>query len=102
MIIEAAYAQEAAQQPGALVQFLPLIILAAVFYFLLVRPQLKRNREHREMVAALAVGDEVVTGGGIMGRVLEVHESHVLLDLGDSKVRFQKQSVQNILPKGTL
>ena len=98
-----AYAQTAEQsQNGFLAQLFPLVILVVIFYFLLIRPQQKRNREHREMLEALAVGDEVITTSGIMGTVTELHETHLLLNLGDSKVRMQKQFVQSILPKGTL
>ena len=104
MIFNTAYAQAAGQAPegGLFFQLLPLIVLVVIFYFLLIRPQQKRNKEHREMLAALAVGDEVITNAGIMGRVEEIKEQHVLLSLGDSKVRFQKHAVQSILPKGTL
>ena len=104
MIVTPAYAQAAAESAGGglIAQLLPLFLIVVIFYFLLIRPQQKRNREHRDMLAALAVGDEVVTSAGIMGRVLEIHEQYAVLDLGDSKVRFQKNSVQTILPKGTL
>ena len=104
MFINDAYAQAAEQAPqgGLIAQLLPLIILVVIFYFLLIRPQQKRNKEHREMLEALAVGDEVITSSGLMGSVVELHESHVLINLGDSKVRMQRHAVQSILPKGTL
>ena len=71
-LIPSAYAQAAgASQPNALVQLLPLVLIFVVFYFLLIRPQAKRAKEHKAMVAALAVGDEVVTSGGILGKVAE-------------------------------
>lgn len=99
-----AYAQAAEQAPqGSLfMQLLPLIVLVVIFYFLLIRPQQKRNKEHREMLAALAVGDEVVTSAGLMGSVAELHETHIVLNLGECKVRMQKHTVHSILPKGTL
>lgn len=104
MIFTPAYAQAAAETSGGglFAQLLPLFLIVIIFYFLLIRPQQKRTREHREMLTALAVSDEVVTSSGIMGRVLDIHDNSVTLDLGDSKVRFQKNSVQMILPKGTL
>lgn len=99
-----AYAQTAgeASQGGLFFQLLPLIILVVIFYFLLIRPQQKRNKEHREMLTALAVGDEVVTSAGIVGTVQDINEYYVTLNLGNSTVRFQKQAVQSILPKGAL
>lgn len=97
-----AQAAEQAPQGGLFAQLLPLILLVVIFYFLLIRPQQKRNREHREMLEALAVGDEIITSAGMMGTVTELHDTHILVNLGDSKVRMQKQFVQSILPKGTL
>ena len=67
LFISPAYAQAAAQQPNALMQFLPLILLVVLFYFMLIRPQMKRNREHRDMLGKLVKGDEIVTSGGIAG-----------------------------------
>ncbi len=103
MFINIAHAQTGdSAEGGIFFQVLPLLVLVIIFYFLLIRPQQKRNKEHRAMMAAIAVGDEVATSSGIMGVVLEVQEHTVLLNLGDTKVRFQKQFVQSILPKGTL
>jgi preprotein translocase subunit YajC len=93
----------AAQAPNPLVSFLPLIGLFVVFYFLMIRPQMKRQKEHRQMLSALAKGDEVVTNGGIAGRVEEVGESFLTVEIAPNvKVRVQKGSVSQVLPKGSL
>ena len=107
MTYNIAHAQEAATgatgaMGGALGSILPLILLVAIFYFLLIRPQQKRAKEHKAMVEALAVGDEVVAAGGIMGTVEEVRETDISLNLGETRARVQKYSVQAILPKGSL
>lgn len=102
-LISPAYAQQAGQQPGALMQFAPLIVLIIVFYFLLIRPQMKRNKEHRNMLDQLAKGDEVVTAGGLAGRVAGIGEAYVTLEIADNvSVKVQKQAVTSVLPKGTL
>ena len=99
----AAQAQGAAGQPNALMQFLPLVLIFIVFYFLLIRPQSKRAKEHRTMVAALEVGAEVVTNGGILGKVTEVGEQFLVVEIADGvKVKVQRHTITQILPKGTL
>ncbi|MFA7619533.1 MAG: preprotein translocase subunit YajC [Thiohalomonadaceae bacterium] len=103
--ISDAFAQAApqAQQPGILEALLPFIILFVVFYFLLIRPQQKRVKEHKKMVGALSKGDEVVTQGGVYGRITEASENHVELEIADGvKVKVQRQSVASVLPKGTI
>ena len=86
-----------------LMSFLPLIGLFVVFYFLMIRPQMKRQKEHRQMLSALAKGDEVVTNGGIAGRVDEVGESFLTVEIAPNvKVRVQKGAVSQVLPKGSL
>ena len=104
-LIGNAYAQ-AAGQPAAgnpLITFLPLIILFGIFYFMLIRPQMKRAKEQKQMIAALTVGDEVLTGGGIAGRVMSLSDHYVMLEIADKvTVRLQKQAVSAVLPKGTL
>lgn len=92
----------AGQQPG-LMGFLPLIILVVVFYFLLIRPQSKRAKEHRNMVSNLSKGDEVVTTGGLLGRIAELDENFVTLEVADNvQVRVQRNAVGSLMPKGTL
>ncbi len=104
MLISNAYAQaEGAAQGGGLLGLLPLILMFVVLWFLMIRPQMKRAKEHKAMVEALAKGDEVVTGGGIAGRVTEVGESFVQIEIAaNTTVAVQKQAVATVLPKGTL
>ena len=98
-----AQAAPAAGAPNPIMTFLPLILLFVVFYFLMIRPQMKRQKEHRNMVAALSKGDEVVTNGGIAGKVDEVGESFITVEIAPNvKIKLQKGAVQQVLPKGTL
>jgi preprotein translocase subunit YajC len=92
-----------APQANPIMTFLPLILLFVVFYFLMIRPQMKRQKEHRAMVSALSKGDEVVTNGGIAGKVDEVGESFITVEIAPNvKIKLQKGAVQQVLPKGTL
>ena len=104
MLISNAYAQAAGSDPtGGLMGLLPLILMFVVLWFLMIRPQMKRAKEHKAMVEALAKGDEVVTGGGIAGRVTEVGDSFVHVEVAaNTVVAVQKQAVATVLPKGTL
>jgi preprotein translocase subunit YajC len=104
-LISSAYAQAAdgAAQPNPLLSFLPLLVLFAVFYFMLIRPQMRRAKEQRTMISALAKGDEVVTNGGIAGRIDDIGDSFVTLEVASNvKVKLQKNAVSMVLPKGTL
>lgn len=97
-----AWAAPAQQEPG-LAGFLPLIILFAIFYFFLIRPQLKQAKQHRQLVAGLAKGDEIATNGGLLGKIIEVGDNFLLVEVAkDIEVKVQKQSVSVVLPKGTL
>ena len=88
---------------GGLVGFLPLIIIFIIFYFLLIRPQSKRAKEHRAMVDALAKGDEVVTNSGILGKIAKLDDNYLVLQVADNvELKFQKAAVHAVLPKGTL
>jgi preprotein translocase subunit YajC len=81
---------------------LPLVLIFVVFYFLLIRPQTKRAKEHREMVGKLAAGDEVVTNGGILGRITEVGEHFVTLEVAkNTSISVQRFQVAQLMPKGT-
>ncbi len=92
----------AAAQQGGLAGFLPLIIIFVLFYFLLIRPQTKRAKEHKGMVEALAKGDEVMTGGGLVGRIANVEDNFITLEIAEGvKVKVQKHAVSSLLPKGT-
>ena len=102
LISAAAAQQSGADAPGLLGSFLPLIIIFALFYFLFIRPQMKRAKDHRKMVSELAAGDEVVTAGGLLGRITEVGDSFVTVEFADGiRIKLQKQSVSNVVPKGT-
>ncbi|MBE8158357.1 MAG: preprotein translocase subunit YajC [Betaproteobacteria bacterium] len=103
MIWETAWAQSGgAEEGGGLLSFLPLVLIIVVFYFMLIRPQQKRAKAHRNMLAALAVGDEVLTSGGMFGRVVKITDNAVVLEVGKTHMPFQKQSVQSLLPAGSL
>jgi len=93
-----------AAAPGnPLFSFLPLIALFVIFYFLMIRPQMKRQKEHRNMVSALAKGDEIVSNGGIAGRVEDVGESFLTVEIAPNvKIKLQKGAISQVLPKGTL
>lgn len=77
--------------------FIPLILMFAVFYFLLIRPQQKRTKEHKAMLGALKRGDEVVTAGGIYGRIVEAGEDYLIVDLGDTKVKVTRSAVSAVI-----
>ncbi|OGS94893.1 MAG: preprotein translocase subunit YajC [Gallionellales bacterium RIFCSPLOWO2_12_FULL_57_18] len=104
MFISNAYAEAAAPVQGAgLMDFLPLIALVAVFYFLVLRPQAKRAKEQKAMVEALQRGDEIMTTGGIVGRVNKVYEQYAGVELAENiEITVQKASIQSVLPKGTI
>ena len=104
LFVTTAWAQDAGAAPGgAWMQLLPLVLIFVVFYFLLIRPQTKRAKEHREMVGKLASGDEVVTTGGLLGRITEVGDNFVSLEVADKVVmKVQKFQVAQLMPKGTI
>ena len=84
-------------------QLLPLVLIFVVFYFLLIRPQAKRAKEHKAMIAALGKGDEVVTAGGVLGRISGLGDAYVTVEIADGiEVKVQRQAVQTVLPKGTI
>jgi preprotein translocase subunit YajC len=104
-LISSAYAQTAApgSAPNALMSFLPLVILFGIFYFMLIRPQMKRAKEQRAMITALAKGDEVLTNGGLLGRIEDIADQFVTLEIAPNLVvKLQKQAISAVLPKGTL
>lgn len=91
-----------AGEPSPLMTFAPLIVLFVVFYFLLIRPQQKRAKEHKQMVAALSRGDEVVTSGGVLGRITEVGENFITIEVAaGSSMQVQSHAITQIMPKGT-
>ena len=104
MLISNAYADAAsAASDSGIMNFLPLIALVAVFYFLILRPQTKRAKEQKSMIAALQRGDEVVTVGGEVGSVSKVYEQYVGVEIAENlEVKVQKSAIQSVLPKGTI
>lgn len=100
---QAQSAAGAAPAGGGFGMLLMPIILIAIMYFLMIRPQVKRQKEHRALLEKLSKGDEVLTGGGLAGVITEVGDSFVTVEIADNvRVRVQKASVGNVLPKGTL
>ena len=101
--IENAYAQGAVSQGNPLNFVLLMGLFFVIFYFMLIRPQSKRAKEHRAMLAALAAGDEVVTSGGILGKVIEVGDNFVTVEVADGvRLKVQKAQIQGVMPKGTV
>ncbi|MDI1298089.1 preprotein translocase subunit YajC [Methylotenera sp.] len=102
MFISNAYAA-GATTGGDLMSFLPLVVIFVLFFFMIIRPQMKAAKAQREMITALQKGDEVVTSGGIVGKVTKVTESFVSLEIAaNTEITVQKQAVQSALPKGTI
>ncbi len=98
-----AQAAPAAAPESTLLSFIPLIAIFVLFYFLLIRPQMKRAKEHKTLLGALTKGDEVVTTGGLLGRITEVGTDFVSIEItGNTVVKVQKHSVAGIMPKGTI
>jgi preprotein translocase subunit YajC len=106
LFIADAYAQAAdpaAQQGGGMVSIMMLVVMFVAFYFLLIRPQAKRAKEHKAMIAALAKGDEVVVAGGMLGRVTELSEQYATVEVAEGvQIKVQRHAIQTVLPKGTL
>ncbi|MEZ5501949.1 MAG: preprotein translocase subunit YajC [Halioglobus sp.] len=105
LFIASAYAQEAAKpsQSGEMFQILFLVGLFVLFYFIAIRPQRKRQKEHAEMVSKLSKGDEVVTSSGILGRVTGLDDNYMVLNVANNvEMKFQRIHLHAILPKGTL
>lgn len=101
--ISDAMAQDAAAGGGGLVGLLPLILIFVIFYFMLIRPQTKRAKEHKNMVAALNKGDEIVTNGGVLGKITEAGENFLTVQIAEGvEVKVQRQAVSTLVPKGTI
>ena len=103
-MISAAYAQSAAPtDAGGLMGFLPIILMFVLLYFMLIRPQMKRAKEHKDMLGKLAKGDEIVTTGGIAGTVRELGENFITLEIANGvTVKMQRSAIGSVLPKGSL
>ncbi len=104
MLISSAYAQAAGASPsGELMTFLPMIGIFVIFYFLLIRPQQKRAKEQRTMLGALQKGDEVVTAGGVVGKIAKLTDQYASVEIAPNiEVSVQRQSISQLLPKGTI
>ena len=102
-LISDAWAQAA---PGPTSQFAPVLMMllfVGVFYFLLIRPQQKKSREHKALVTKLAAGEEVVTNGGLLGKVTDIGETFVTLEVADGvRIKVQRFQISQLMPKGTL
>ena len=101
---ETALAQttESSSGGGAIATLLPFVLIIGIFYFMLIRPQQKRAKSHQKMLEALSIGDEVMTSSGIFGKVVSIGDNAVTLSVGKIEIPFQKQSIQSLLPTGSL
>ena len=109
MFISNAFAQTApaaasgGDMGSSLMSMLPLVLMFVVLYFIMIRPQMKKQKEHRAMIDALAKGDEVVTAGGMLGKVNSLSDSHIGLQIANGvEVQMQRSAVVQVLPKGTI
>ena len=103
MIISSAFAQAAPSGDPGYIGLLPIVLMFVLLYFLMIRPQMKRAKEHKSMIEALQKGDEVVTSGGVVGRVAKIDESYISLQVAENvEIMVQRPSVQLVLPKGTI
>ena len=109
MFISSAFAQTApaaaagGDMQSTLMSMLPLLLMFAVLYFVMIRPQMKKQKEHRAMIDALAKGDEVVTAGGLLGKVSKIGDGNIGVEIASGvEVQMQRSAVVQVLPKGTL
>jgi len=109
MFISSAFAQTApaaaagGDMQSTLMSMLPLLLMFVVLYFVMIRPQMKKQKEHRAMIDALAKGDEVVTAGGFLGKVSKLGDAYVGVELATGvEVQMQRSAVVQVLPKGTM
>jgi preprotein translocase subunit YajC len=105
VFISSAFAQTAAggDMQSSLMSMLPLVLMFVVLYFVMIRPQMRRQKEHRAMIEALARGDEVATAGGLLGKVTKLGDVYVCLEIANGvEVQVQRSAVVQVLPKGTI
>lgn len=105
MLISSAYAQAAPAFGGdaGLMGFLPLILMFVLLYFLMIRPQMKRSKEQKTMVDGLAKGDEVITAGGVLGKITKLNDAYLTVEIApETEITVQRAAVQTLLPKGTI
>jgi preprotein translocase subunit YajC len=102
-MISNAYAQLPGGGDSGFVGLLPIVLMFVLLYFLMIRPQMKRAKEHKQMVEALQKGDEVITAGGVLGRISKMGEAYVTLEIApNTEISVQRTAVQTLLPKGTM
>ncbi len=104
MLINEAWAQSVSSPFGADIwSMLPIILMFVVLYFLMIRPQMKRAKEHKTMIDALQKGDEVVAAGGVLGRISKISENYITLQIASNvEIQVQRPAVQVLLPKGSI
>ncbi|HEY7744013.1 MAG TPA: preprotein translocase subunit YajC [Burkholderiales bacterium] len=103
MLITPAWAQGAPAAGGGFESLILIVLMFAVLYFLMIRPQMKRAKEHKTMIEALQKGDEVVAGGGLLGRISKISDTYVTVEVADNvEIQMQRGAVQLVLPKGTI
>jgi len=103
VIISSAYAQAFGGGDAGLMGFLPIILMFVLLYFLMIRPQMKRAKEQKTMIEALQKGDEVVTAGGVVGRIAKLGDQYMILEIApNTEITVQRGAVQTLMPKGTL
>ncbi len=101
--ISDAWAQSEGLFGGGLIGLLPMVLIFVIFYLLLIRPQQKRAKQHKQMVAELAKGDEIVTNGGALGKITAVDDNFVTVEIAESvKIKVQRSAVAQLMPKGTI
>ena len=103
MFISNAYAQGAAgSTESTLFSLLPLVLMFVVLYFIMIRPQMKKQKEHKAMIEAIAKGDEVVIGGGVVGRIAKLGDSFIHVEVSNGvELQVQRGAILQVLPKGT-
>ena len=103
MIISNAFAQAAPSGDPGFIGLLPIVLMFVLLYFLMIRPQMKRAKEAKAMIEALQKGDEVITAGGVLGRITKMSDAYVSLEIApNTEIAVQKSAVQVLLPKGTI
>ena len=103
MIISSAFAQAAPSGDPGYIGLLPIVLMFVLLYFLMIRPQMKRAKEAKAMIEALQKGDEVITAGGVLGRITKMSDAYVSLEIApNTEIAVQKSAVQVLLPKGTI
>ena len=103
MIISPAFAQAAPSGDPGYIGLLPIVLMFVLLYFLMIRPQMKRAKETKQMIEALQKGDEVITAGGVVGRITRISDAYISLEIAPNmEINVQKAAVQVLLPKGTI